>query len=345
MDGGQTRMTSSRGQYGQSYYRDWRVWAFLSAVAAGFATFATYRYFAADDLPAATTPTAAPTSLSPTTSHPTISPAPTTSSPTSSPRPTISPAPTAQRSEVAKFLAETLTTDGSSLMREGTPQHEALVALETNFPDLNDPSSSGENEIRQIYSLYVLYFSTNGTGWLDQTGWMSGSSDYPVCGGGNTSSWYGVSCSSVGDAIGGAAGGTVVTQLNLTGNGLVGTIQSEIRGLIDVGTSYEHSFIVVVFRTVRSSNTHSIYCVFPFSTTNRDAVARQQSARRDHTNCARDNDIAAKPETERQCVQRYVFFGNRCATGTPGVEPVFARGTGRGSAPCEFQLFGDVGDP
>jgi hypothetical protein len=121
---------------------------------------------------------------------------------------------------VEEFLTATLT-DGGELTTAGTPQNQALVSLQANFPDL-DPSQGEEaqTEILQIYALNTLYFSTNGTSsWADKTGWTGPD---PVC-----TPWFGVSCSDT---------GTLVLGVDLTDNDLVGELTSEIRGLASLRT-------------------------------------------------------------------------------------------------------------
>jgi len=65
-------------------------------------------------------------------------------------------------------------TDGGELQVAGTPQNEALLSLQSNFPDLLPTAGpAAQVEIMQIYSLDTLYFATNGTlGWGDSTGWI-----------------------------------------------------------------------------------------------------------------------------------------------------------------------------
>lgn len=118
-----------------------------------------------------------------------------------------------------EFLAQTLT-DGGELQVAGTPQNEALLSLQSNFPDLLPTAGpAAQVEIMQIYSLDTLYFATNGTlGWADSTGWTGPGT---VCGTGGAP-WFGVEC----DAQG------VVTSLDLTANDLNGALTSEIRGLM-----------------------------------------------------------------------------------------------------------------
>jgi hypothetical protein len=132
---------------------------------------------------------------------------------TSSPNATLPPI---GNESTAEFLTRTLTTDGSHLV-PGTPQNDALVELETNFPDLTPASS--QVEILQTYALNTIYFSTNGTGWRVRTGWTGPT---PVCA---DETWYGVFCDSDG----------LVTNLTLLDNDLLGQLPSEIAGLANLG--------------------------------------------------------------------------------------------------------------
>jgi hypothetical protein len=121
---------------------------------------------------------------------------------------------------VAELIGRTLTTDGAHL-QDGTPQNNALRALETNFPDL-DPITD-EAEVLQTYALNTIYFSTNGSSWKTRTGWTGPT---PICG---DDSWFGIACNSDG----------AVLNLTLAENDLVGRVPSEIAGISTLGTSDE----------------------------------------------------------------------------------------------------------
>ena len=60
------------------------------------------------------------------------------------------------------------------------------------------------------YGLAVLYYATNGSGWTDQTGWMTESS---AC------EWLGIRCDRFNKAI---------EEIDLSGNNLVGSIPNEV---------------------------------------------------------------------------------------------------------------------
>jgi hypothetical protein len=116
-----------------------------------------------------------------------------------------------------QFLTRTLTTDGS-LGTSGTPQNDALLSLQTNFPDLVPTNGDDDRlQISQIYSLNTLYFSTNGTSWKNSNNWASAT--FPC-----DSPWFGVTCN-----------GKTVVSLNLTDNDLLGPLPSEIQGLSNLG--------------------------------------------------------------------------------------------------------------
>jgi hypothetical protein len=116
-------------------------------------------------------------------------------------------------------------TDDGTLDTPNTPQNDALNALQNSFPNLvPEMGEMAQTEIATIYSLNTLYFATNGSEWIDQTGWTGGTSPCP---GNNT--WFGVFCS---------PDTNQVAVLNLEANDLLGTIPSEIRGLSNLGMLY-----------------------------------------------------------------------------------------------------------
>jgi hypothetical protein len=121
------------------------------------------------------------------------------------------------------FLHSTLTDDGS-LETPGTPQYEAFLSIQSRFPHL-DPASGEEHQehITTLYSLSVIYFSTNGEEWVNRSGWKS---FFVPCLGEEI--WFGVSCDTHSNKV---------TRLALDGNDLFGSIPSEIRGLTSLGTS------------------------------------------------------------------------------------------------------------
>jgi hypothetical protein len=142
---------------------------------------------------------------------------------------TLSPT---ENNPLANFLRETLTDDGS-LDRKGTPQNEALMAIQANFPALNpDDGPDVQEEITQMYALNTLYFSTSGSSWVDGTGWTGPT---PTC------EWPRVSCT-----------GASVVQLDLSSNDLMGGLPSEIRGLTALG-----KYFTKALREIHDSNANN----------------------------------------------------------------------------------------
>ncbi|KAG7367059.1 RHS repeat-associated core domain containing protein [Nitzschia inconspicua] len=121
-------------------------------------------------------------------------------------------------SPLGEFLSLALTDDGS-LSTPGTPQFEALLALETSNPDLDPAVEADRIEIIQRYTLNTIYFSTSGANWVNNDLWTSES--HP-CGDGTASSWFGVECDT--ELV-------LVEQLSLPTNDMLGSLPSEIRGL------------------------------------------------------------------------------------------------------------------
>lgn len=124
-----------------------------------------------------------------------------------------------------KVLGEGLTSQ-ETLEDPGTPQYHAVQWL-ANVDGAK--LRAGDPYLLQRYVLAVLYYSTSGAedhvspngNWADQTSWMSASG---FCG------WTGVECGL--DPAGPTFDGNgVVTSLNLTKNGLSGSLPSELSGL------------------------------------------------------------------------------------------------------------------
>lgn len=171
----------------------------------------------ASDIPSTSSP-GGPSTSSPAGS---ISDIPTLLEPTATT--TLSPAGGNNTDIIIELLSRSLTTDGT-LLESGTPQNDALIALITNFPEL-DPITN-ENEIIQIYSLNTIYYSTSGAKWKVRTGWTGPT---PVCGEGRVDPWYGLECND----------DNVVLAMALEENDLVGNIPSEIAGLFGLGTFFD----------------------------------------------------------------------------------------------------------
>eukprot|EP00977_Amphora_coffeiformis_P014950 scaffold4269_cov168-Amphora_coffeaeformis.AAC.1 len=149
--------------------------------------------------------------LAPTPSQGTSAPSPTTtvSAPTSSPTPISE--------TVVEFITRTLTDDGS-LTTVGTPQNLALGYFTSNYPAITQVNSETVQElVSTAYSLAVLYYSTRGDEWRDNTSWVGSA---PPCGIQGSAPWFGITCTS-----------SVVESLTLPENDLVGQLPSELRGL------------------------------------------------------------------------------------------------------------------
>jgi hypothetical protein len=115
-------------------------------------------------------------------------------------------------------LERTLSTTGE-IDASGSPQNEAFVTIETNFPDLLPDSDEARTRIAQMYGLNTMYYALNGSEWKLRDDWASG---VDFCG---DSAWYGIECNE----------DLIVVRLNLTDNDLMGSIPSEINGLSGLG--------------------------------------------------------------------------------------------------------------
>jgi hypothetical protein len=115
-------------------------------------------------------------------------------------------------------LERTLSTTGE-IELSGSPQSEAVAAIETNFPDLLPDSDETRTRIAQMYGLNTMFYALNGSAWKLRDDWASA---VDFCG---DSAWYGVECNA----------DLIVTRLNLTDNDLMGSIPSEIKGLSGLG--------------------------------------------------------------------------------------------------------------
>jgi hypothetical protein len=153
-------------------------------------------------------PTLPPTEL-PTASPVAATPVPTTNRPTSLP---TSP------SVVDQFLSglPAYSIDLAST-NSGSPQAKALEWLKKD-PRYDEYLYA--YRLNQRYALAVLYYSTNGDSWLNNTGWLSNDTE---C------SWY---SSRYNDKI--CAEASRVSFLNLDSNRLDGTIPTELELLTDL---------------------------------------------------------------------------------------------------------------
>ncbi|GAX19558.1 hypothetical protein FisN_19Hh136 [Fistulifera solaris] len=168
----------------------------------------------------ATETTASPVSSNLTTVAPvppaTVVPSNRTSTPTLAPTPdraSATPVPNDNCDFLLRdpaLLNVLLTVSNSSLIEdESTPQGAAYRWMgnttNTSATELcGDPAKS-----LSLYSLIVLYFSTEGATWTNNTGWLV-TPDY--C------EWYGITCNADGD----------VTEIALDSNNLQGTPPNEL---------------------------------------------------------------------------------------------------------------------
>ena len=122
------------------------------------------------------------------------------------------------------FLRTTLTDDGS-LDAAGTAQNSAFTTLAASNPELDPNNVADQPQILQRYALNTLYFSTDGPNWVNNNGWTSASPLCSATGGGNGTSWLGVSCGPTNEVL--------IVRLGL--NDLFGSLPSELRALSSLG--------------------------------------------------------------------------------------------------------------
>lgn len=133
-----------------------------------------------------------------------------------SPAPTIMPSsapslsPTSiEFANLARLIAEASLDGGAAVEDPSSPQHRAIRWLSNNAKLDDYP----DTQRIQRYALAVLYYSTNGKSWLQDTNWMT---DEPEC------DWFnkGVTfCDAVSKGV---------SNLNLKDNNLVGKLPSEV---------------------------------------------------------------------------------------------------------------------
>ena len=131
----------------------------------------------------------------PPTPRPTPAPTPfptgrPTPNPTPPPTPATTPSPTAPTDCLSgttrkQYIFDVLrvTTDVSILRDASTPQGKAFKYMSEQDPGLVDPCSV--STIQQRYGLTTLYYATEGTDWLDKTGWLGASHECL---------WFGIEC-------------------------------------------------------------------------------------------------------------------------------------------------------
>jgi hypothetical protein len=107
-------------------------------------------------------------------------------------------------------------TTEAALSDQSTPQFRALQWV-TNRINNNGADYSMDARVLQQYSLATLYYSTNGeSAWNQSDGWLNTT---------NECEWYGVECS---EEEGESEDSDPVVGLNLTDNGLDGTLPSDL---------------------------------------------------------------------------------------------------------------------
>ena len=134
---------------------------------------------------------------------------PTTPLPTQPvPEPTFPRSPISN-SELWNYIATNLHQE--ALLEESSIYYRAYSWLEQDLKlDTYD-----EKQIKQRYATACLYMATNqDDSWVKTDGWMTGE---------NECDWFGISCDIEGRIL----------ELNLTANGLVGTVPQQIRFLSD----------------------------------------------------------------------------------------------------------------
>lgn len=147
--------------------------------------------------PSTTTTTASPPS--PSTNPPTMEdgialPSPSTSPESSPPMPimtpTFAPTPICNLSEEARYeelLEELGVVSMSNLADSATPQGKAFDWI-ASLDEMH--LCPGDDRLIQRYTAAVLYFSTRGEDWNDNTSWLSANSECE---------WAGLTCNLIGE--------------------------------------------------------------------------------------------------------------------------------------------------
>jgi hypothetical protein len=129
------------------------------------------------------------------------------------------PSPQEMLRKLESVLSPLSFDNGTALQTPSTPQNNALVWLANNT---NLDTYSDEKKI-QRYVLAVLYYSTNGTDWLNKDGWLSN---------GDECDWYNLADGSF--CINGSVAELDFYDVDTeNGNNLVGTIPNELALLSD----------------------------------------------------------------------------------------------------------------
>jgi hypothetical protein len=114
------------------------------------------------------------------------------------------------------FLSSISFDNGTALSTIGTPQHQAMVWLES---EKGTSEIMNDTELLQIYALATLYYATSGEQWFNNGSlWLLSIDNY--C------NWFGLKCD---------ANRSQVISIDLTNNTLMGSIPPEIGLLSSLG--------------------------------------------------------------------------------------------------------------
>ena len=126
------------------------------------------------------------------------------------PKETPTPSPPQEIPQELESLLSSVSFDnGTALQTPSTPQNDALIWLANNT---NLDSYSDARKI-QRYVLATLYYSTNGAQWVDNSDWLT---DLDEC------TWYTEASRFI------LRESVPYSELDLSGNNLVGTIPNEL---------------------------------------------------------------------------------------------------------------------
>ena len=158
-------------------------------------------------------------------------------SPVSSPS---TPAKPLLRDDIFEIIQQVSSKE--SILKSGTIQYKASAWLAEADPAvLSHGSDLTANRIIQRFVLANIYYSLNGdSGWAKTNGWLT---EKHEC------EWYGISCSMDEDlnpSDEANSNGSFITGIDLTANGLKGSLPTEIASLNSLSESSMHSFIEIV---------------------------------------------------------------------------------------------------
>jgi hypothetical protein len=123
--------------------------------------------------------------------------------------------------DIDEILSYLLPSDSLKVARSNSssPQAKALAWLRND----SQPNEYGHDRLRQRYALAVLFYSTNGEVWKDSTGWLSNASE---C------TWHIDVEGAPSDQS--CVEGSRFSALQFMGNGLVGSLPTELELLSDL---------------------------------------------------------------------------------------------------------------